>query len=213
MVEAGAPSPRRIGVLGAGRQAIETDGYCREEGFTTAFFLEDKPPGYPRDPATYGAPILAFGEEIGRAGDTPAITAVGSPDLRRRFAERWAGAFVTVVSSRAWLAQDVFVGTGTTVAPNSALNRFVTVGDHVLINVGVILSHDVSVGDFVTISPGCVVGGGVTIEPGAFLGIGATVRDHVAIGRGAVIAAGALVVEDVGDHVAVMGAPARRVSK
>ena len=203
-------APDTIGILGAGRQALETAGYCTELGITTAFFVEEEPPAYARDPGEFGAPILPFGAVTAAHLAMPMVAAVGDPRVRRRLVERWGGhRFVTVVSPRAWLAADVRVEGGTIVAPFAALNRKVRVGTHVLINVAAVFGHDVSIGDFVTVGPGCTIGGCVTVGDGAVLGIGATVRQGLTIGRSAFVAAGAVVVGDVGDGESVMGVPAR----
>jgi sugar O-acyltransferase (sialic acid O-acetyltransferase NeuD family) len=201
---------RRVGILGAGRQALETSGYCREEGLAPAFFFEEKPPEYERDARVYEAPLLGLEDELTAWQGVRVVGAVGSPKLRRQLVARWPGTeYMTLVSSRAWSANDVVIGAGATICPLVGLNRFVRVGYHVLINVGAIVSHDVVIGDFATVSPGCVIGGGVRIAEDAFLGIGAVVRDHVRIGRGAFVAAGAVVVDNVEDGHVVMGVPAR----
>jgi sugar O-acyltransferase (sialic acid O-acetyltransferase NeuD family) len=202
--------PESIGILGAGRQALETAGYCHEEGLTPVFFAEDAAPPYVRDLSEFDAPIVGLDGDLGAFGSVPLLTAVGSPTLRERLLRRCADrAFATVISSRAWRAGDVRIGAGSTIAPLASLNRCCTVGAHVLVNVGAILSHDVVVGDFSTISPGATVGGAVRIGRAAFLGIGCTIRDHVTIGDGAFVAAGAVVVDDVADGTLVVGVPAR----
>jgi sugar O-acyltransferase (sialic acid O-acetyltransferase NeuD family) len=203
---------KSVGVLGAGRQALETSGYCDELGLRPVFYIEERPPEDQRDPSDFPAPILSFGDIQVEHLSVPVVSAVGDVSLRRRLVATWPGtSFLTVISSHAWLASDAVVGAGTTVAPHAALNRRVHVGVHCLINVGVILSHDVTVGDFVTLSPGTTVGGRVSIGPGTFLGLGAIVRDRVTIGEGAMVAAGAVVVGDVGDGEWVRGVPARSV--
>lgn len=203
-----------IGILGAGRQALETAGYCGDLGLQPAFYVEERPPEEFRDAAAFLAPILSFDSIAADQVQTPVLSAVGSPQLRRRLVHRWTGEqFVQVISPHAWLARDVEVGMGTTIGPYAALNRFVRVGQHVLVNVGAILSHDVIVEDFATISPGCTIGGLAFIGAGAFLGIGATIRDRVRVGRDAVVAAGAVVVRDVPDGELVQGVPARSVSQ
>jgi sugar O-acyltransferase (sialic acid O-acetyltransferase NeuD family) len=213
------PPGSALVILGAGRQAVETAGYCGELGYDVAYFVEEQPPlddvvkgELPRDQARFRAPIVGFAEYSAAAAELPAITAVGGAAVRRRFVDLSACEdFLTLVSSSAWLAGDVVCGPGTTVAPRACLNRFVRIGAHVLVNVAAVLSHDVSVGDFVTISPGCLIGGGVAIEDDAFLGIGSVVRDEIRIGRGATVGAGAVVVTDVPAGSTVVGVPARPI--
>lgn len=51
----------------------------------------------------------------------------------------------------------------------------------------------------------------VNIQDGSHIGIGATVLPGVNIGKGAIIAAGAVVVEDVKDYCLVAGVPAKEI--
>jgi len=199
-----------VGILGAGRQALETSGYLQERGVPVAFFAEEAPPGYPRDEAEYGSPILLLAQAGATHRELRVVTAVGDPDVRRRLVAAWPGCrYWSIVSERAWVAGDATVGEGSTVCPMAALNRKARVGAHVLVNVGAIVSHDVVVGDYATLAPGCTVGGACTIGEGAYVGLGATIRDHVHVGAGAFVAAGAVVVGDVGHGEQVLGVPAR----
>jgi sugar O-acyltransferase (sialic acid O-acetyltransferase NeuD family) len=198
-----------VGLLGAGRQALETAGYLREAGIGVAFFVEEMPPDYARGHQDSDAPVYTFERDLRDLAEMPVVASVGDPGVRRRLVERWPGnRFLTLVSERAWVAADTEIGEGTVVAPMAAVNRYCTLGMHVLINVGAVVSHDVVVGDCSTISPGCTVGGLVGIGRDVFLGIGSTIRDRVTIGDGAFVAAGAVVIEDVDDHQVVMGVPA-----
>jgi acetyltransferase-like isoleucine patch superfamily enzyme len=54
---------------------------------------------------------------------------------------------------------------------------------------------------------------GIVIEDDVWLGASATVTDGVRVGRGAVVAAGAVVTEDVPAHTVVAGVPARVVRR
>lgn len=209
-----AEATERIGVLGAGRQALETAGYCQEVGTEVAFHLEEHPPESDRDRRSFGAPILCFDDDLSDHRHLPVISAVGDPAVRRRLVGRWGGGrFHTLISADAWLAADARIDRGSTVAPRVAINRLVHVGAHVLVNVGAVLSHDVEVGDFTTIGPGCLIGGCARIGSGAYLGMGSIIRDHVTVGEGAVVAAGAVVVGDVPARVTVVGVPARTTAR
>ena len=203
-------SKEEIAILGAGRQAIETSGYCAAMGVKTVLFVEDSPPGYDRRAEEYGGPIVSVSKELEAFALLPAIGAVGSPGIRRRLLEAWPGeSWFTLVCKESWIAQDASIGLGSTVAPLVAVNRFATIGRHVILNTGAIISHDTSIGDFSTIGPRAVVGGCCVIGVEAVLGIGCTVRDHVTIGDRACVAAGAVVVDDVPADAVVMGVPAR----
>ena len=50
-------SEEEIVILGAGRQAIETSGYCAAMGVKTVLFVEDRPPLCDRRAEEYGNPI------------------------------------------------------------------------------------------------------------------------------------------------------------
>lgn len=87
----------------------------------------------------------------------------------------------------------------------------------------IILGSDVTIGHGVTIvTTDHAVGGperrvgsytprGVTVGDGAWLCANVTVLPGVNIGRGSIVAAGAVVIDDVGDDVLVAGVPARVV--
>jgi sugar O-acyltransferase (sialic acid O-acetyltransferase NeuD family) len=203
--------PATVVILGAGRQAVETTGYCRSLGVTVTAYVEEFATG---DHRGLDAPVVTFADAGARATEQPALTAVGTAEVRRRFVQAWPGTeFLTVIGANAWISDDATVGEGTTVSPGALLNRFVRIGQHVLINTGAVLCHDVVVGDYATVGPGCAIGGVVSVGDGAFIGIGATISDRVSVGRNAVVGAGAVVIHDVADGVTVVGVPARPIRR
>lgn len=206
------PDPQlgSVVILGAGRQAVETTGYCQRLGLAVTGYIEEFATG---DHSGLAAPVIMF-DDAGAWASQPALTAVGTAEVRRRFVDAWHGnQFLTIVDPTAWLSDDATVGEGTTISPGALLNRFVDVGRHALVNTGAILCHDVVVGDFATVGPGCNIGGVSRVGDGAFIGIGATLSDRVSVGRNAVVGAGAVVIEDVADGVTVVGVPARPIRR
>ncbi len=109
----------------------------------------------------------------------------------------------------------------------------ITIGRRCSLNVGtVVFSHGTTtIGDDVQIGPGVVITTGnhlyadpaapvrvqggevapVTIEDGAWIGAKAVILPGVRIGAGAVVAAGAVVTEDVPSHALAVGVPAKVV--
>jgi acetyltransferase-like isoleucine patch superfamily enzyme len=99
------------------------------------------------------------------------------------------------------------------VAANVVLVADVTIGKHVVLNVGAIISHDSSVGDFTTISPAVCLNGGVHLGGEVFVGTGAVFTPGVSIGDRSIVGAGACVIEDVEAGVTVAGVPAKVIRR
>jgi sugar O-acyltransferase (sialic acid O-acetyltransferase NeuD family) len=200
-----------VGLIGAGNQARETQGYYLADGGSVRWFAVTAAHRHEVAGADgLGAPLLTLEEAWQRDPDLPVVVALGYPGDRRQFAEAWPGdRYDTHVSPRAWIAADAEIGEGSVVCPGAVVNRSAQIGRHVLVNIGATVSHDTVVGDYVTVSPNAAVAGRVRIGEGAFLGIGAAVSEGITIGEGALVGAGAVVVRDVPPGVVVAGVPAR----
>lgn len=199
----------RVGVLGAGRQALETAGYCEAAGLDVAFFAVE--PGYETNaPDGSSRPVVTVADAPEWALECEVVSAVGDPTVRRRLVDAWRGPVCRGLHApMTWVANDAALGAGTTVSPGACISRGARLGEHVIVNLGSTISHDVTIGDFVTISPGCHVAGHVSIASDVFLGIGCVILDGRSVGRGATVGAGAVVVDDVPEGVVVKGSPAR----
>jgi acetyltransferase-like isoleucine patch superfamily enzyme len=111
----------------------------------------------------------------------------------------------------------------------------ITIGEHCYINPHCTLfsGNGIRFGDYVLIAPGCVIAptnhayssrrevmrhqgfipskGGVVIEDDVWVGANSTILDGVRIGRGAIIAAGSVVMGEVGAFEIWGGVPARLI--
>ncbi|MCW2733952.1 MAG: hypothetical protein JWR13_4768 [Mycobacterium sp.] len=198
-----APTPERIGLLGAGGQAREVASYLpRSTELFWAVSSDFRDTSSP-DQIDVSSPTK-------RDRDSWVVAAVGPPAVRRDLVAVWPGnRFATIISSAAYVDPSCRIGAGAVIAPGAVLTVNVTVGEHCLVNVGATLSHDVELGPFVTVGPGANVGGRVRLGDGVFVGIGATISNNVSIAPGVVIGAGATVLRDVvTPNAVVVGIPA-----
>lgn len=77
-----------------------------------------------------------------------------------------------------------------------------------LLNLSSTVGHDTSIGEFVEICPNVSISGHCIICDSVFIGAGATILPNVTIGRNSIVAAGAVVSQDVPENVMVAGIPA-----
>lgn len=164
-----------------------------------------------------GRPVLGSDRDLGAVlsehGTAHVVVAIGDNATRQLVAERAADAtgclFATVVHPRAVVADGVVLGPGTVVMAGAVLNPGAVTGAHCIVNTGATVDHDCTLGDFATVSPGVSLGGGVSVGRGSVVGIGGTVLHGRTIGDHAVVGAGAVVTEDLPDHVVAYGVPAQ----
>jgi sugar O-acyltransferase (sialic acid O-acetyltransferase NeuD family) len=150
-------------------------------------------------------------------GEDEICVSVGDPALRRRLAERCAGArFATIIAPTAILDPTAELGEGASICDFVMINSLARIGRHFQANYYSHVSHDCVIGDYVTFSPRTSCLGTVVVGDGVFVGAGAVIRNGGAerpltIGEGAVIGMGSVVIADVAAGARVMGNPARPV--
>jgi sugar O-acyltransferase (sialic acid O-acetyltransferase NeuD family) len=100
------------------------------------------------------------------------------------------------------------LGMGTVVMPGAVINTGATVGNACIINTSSSIDHDCVLEDGIHISPGVHLGGTVSIGSCTWACLGSQIINNVNIGRNVVIAAGAVVIDNIPDNVMVSGIPA-----
>ncbi len=125
------------------------------------------------------------------------------------------------------------------IEPGAIIRDKVNIGDRVVIMMGAIINIGASIGEGTMIDMGAVLGGRATVgknchigagavlagviePPGArpvviednvFIGANAVILEGVQIGKGSLVAAGAVVIEDVPENVVVAGVPGEIIKK
>jgi len=112
----------------------------------------------------------------------------------------------SIVAKSAVISTHTKLGLGTVVFEQAFVNRSI-IGQHCVVNSGVLIEHDCIIGDNVFIGSGCIIGGGVSVDSDSFIGSGCIIRDGVSITSNTVIGMGGLVVKDIHESGIYYGQP------
>ncbi|WP_312096886.1 2,3,4,5-tetrahydropyridine-2,6-dicarboxylate N-acetyltransferase, partial [Niallia sp.] len=119
------------------------------------------------------------------------------------------------------IRDQVDIGDNAVIMMGAVINIGAVIGEGTMIDMGVIMGGRATVGKNCHIGAGAVLAGvieppsakPVIIEDDVLVGANAVVVEGVTVGKGSVVAAGAIVLEDVPPNTLVAGAPARVVKE
>lgn len=115
------------------------------------------------------------------------------------------------------IREHVKIGEHAVIMMGAVINIGAVIGAGTMIDMNAVLGGRATVGRNCHIGAGCVLAGvveppcanPVIIEDNVLVGANAVVLEGVRVGKGAVVAAGAIVIEDVPENAVVAGIPAR----
>jgi sugar O-acyltransferase (sialic acid O-acetyltransferase NeuD family) len=111
------------------------------------------------------------------------------------------------------IAENVSIGPGSQILANSTVCVETTIGPASIINTGAVVDHECKICTGVHIGPGASLAGCVEVDSYATVYTGAIVLPRIKIGKAAVVAAGAVVTDDVPAHTVVGGNPAKTIKR
>jgi sugar O-acyltransferase (sialic acid O-acetyltransferase NeuD family) len=144
--------------------------------------------------------------------ETHHIIGIGDPRVRRSVAARvdaYGVPAASLVHPDATIGPDNRYGPGFVAFAGARVTTNVAIGRHVHLNQNATVGHDSSLADFVSVNPLAAVSGDCHCAEGVLIGTTAAVLQGLRVGRDSTVGAGACVVRDVPDRVAVKGVPAR----
>lgn len=112
-----------------------------------------------------------------------------------------------VIGPGAEIADGVFIGALTVVAPKAKI------GKHVLINTHAGIGHHSEIREFSQVCPAAYVNGACIVERQAFIGTNASLQPGVVVGESATVGANSYVVRSVKPKHTVVGVPSRTISR
>ncbi|MFN8388037.1 MAG: NeuD/PglB/VioB family sugar acetyltransferase [Anaerolineales bacterium] len=115
--------------------------------------------------------------------------------------------------SSAVIAAGVKIGSGSHILAGAVICVDAVIGRSCIVNTSASVDHESILGDGVHVCPGARLAGLVKVEQFATIYSGAVVIPRITIGEGAVVAAGAVVINDVPSYTMVAGNPAKIIRK
>jgi len=103
----------------------------------------------------------------------------------------------TIISPRAYLAFETFIGEGNIIMHNALINAGASIGNNCIINTKSLIEHEVKIGSHCHISTSTTLNGGVKIDDGTFVGSNSVIYENVKIGKNCIVPAGSIVRKDL----------------
>lgn len=119
------------------------------------------------------------------------------------------------------IRDQVSIGDNAVIMMGAIINIGAVIGEGTMIDMGVVVGGRGTIGKNCHIGAGAVIAGvieppsakPVVIEDDVVVGANAVILEGVRVGKGSVVAAGAVVVDDVPENVVVAGVPARVIKQ
>jgi sugar O-acyltransferase (sialic acid O-acetyltransferase NeuD family) len=140
--------------------------------------------------------------------------AIGNPGLKAQLSEKITNKHILfAVLIHPGVPNEAYqfnkIGEGTIITQGCIITTNITLGKHVLLNLGCTLGHDVKLGDFCSLMPHVNIAGNSVLGKGVYVGTNATVIQFLKVGAKAIVGAGAVVHRDLPEAVTAVGVPAR----
>lgn len=149
--------------------------------------------------------------------DINVIIAIANPNQKSAVVSKLKGnkniQFPTIISTNAWISNDVSFGEGCIIYPNCSINYGSVLGDFILLNMNCAIGHHTNIANYSSLFPSVSTGGNTKISENVEIGIGSSIIQNITIGKNAVIGAGSVVINDVICNSSVVGVPAKELKK
>ncbi|MER2174398.1 MAG: 2,3,4,5-tetrahydropyridine-2,6-dicarboxylate N-acetyltransferase [Carnobacterium sp.] len=127
--------------------------------------------------------------------------------------------FKARIEPGAFIRDQVEIGDSAVIMMGAVINIGAVIGEGTMIDMGAVLGGRATVGKNCHIGAGTVLAGvvepasaqPVIVEDNVLIGANAVVLEGIRIGKGSVVAAGAIVIQDVAPYTVVAGTPAKKI--
>jgi sugar O-acyltransferase (sialic acid O-acetyltransferase NeuD family) len=142
------------------------------------------------------------------------VIAVGDPKIRKNILNKLpknTKFFVVKHKSVQILDDNIQIGEGSIICPNTIITTNVKIGKHAHLNLSTTIGHDTIIGDFFTTAPGAKISGNCSIGNCVYIGTNASVREKIEICDDVTIGLGSGVVKSINITGIYGGIPAKKI--
>lgn len=198
---------KSLAILGASGHGKVVAEIAELTGWDEVMFFDD---AFPSVKSVGIWPVKGTTEDM--VTDAVAIVAIGNNKIRlekSKYLLSKGFKLGTLIHPCSIVSKHAEIGVGTVVMAGAVINPFTSIGFGSIINTSCSIDHDCVFAEGIHVSPGVNVAGGVSVGEMSWLGIGSIVKQGVKIGASVIVAAGAVVVDDIPDNSLVKGVPAK----
>ncbi len=142
--------------------------------------------------------------------------AIGNNERRKKWFDKLTKKklrLINVVDKSAIVSPRATIGKGCFIGKMAIVNSKAVIGDDCIINTKALVEHGCNIKNHVNISTNTVVNGDVVVGEGSFIGSCSVTIGQKKIGKWSTVGAGAVVINNVGNNVTVVGVPAKEIKK
>jgi len=121
------------------------------------------------------------------------------------------GCFINLIHNSSIVYSNLDKNVGIIVGPNVTIGSNCKIGNHTLLQTGVILGHDSCIGDWTRLDSYVVIVGGVIIKDSVSVHTSAVINNNVVLENEACVGALSFVVRNVMQNTTVYGNPAKKL--
>ena len=142
------------------------------------------------------------------------VVAIGDPYIRKKIINKLPKntKFFTVIhKSVILLGDDIKIGEGSVLCPNTIITTNVSIGDHCHLNLSTTIGHDTIIGNYFTTAPGVKISGNCKIGECVYMGTNSSIREKLEICDNVTVGLNSGVVKSVFEPGIYGGVPIKKI--
>jgi sugar O-acyltransferase (sialic acid O-acetyltransferase NeuD family) len=147
-------------------------------------------------------------------GEYEVIVGIGNPSTRKKIVNSLPPKtryFSVIHKSVIILDNNIKIGEGSVICPNTILTTNIKIGKHAQLNLATTIGHDTTIGDYFTTAPGAKISGNCVIGDQVYVGTNASIREKLEICNNVTIGLNSGVVKSINNPGIYGGVPTKAI--